>query len=117
MLDIGKQESLLFICSLDESAPAIHKASTYYCRFSSQPSEQKRFDMQEVEARTPRAFASKTIPSSRIAAFFDGLEYCVERLEGLIWKSKRLIFGTAFMLFLIYELAHFAKFLVQNWTG
>jgi len=53
----------------------------------------------------------------KIDSFFDALEHTVERLESLIWKSKRLIFGTAFMLFLIYELAHFAKFLVHNWKG
>jgi hypothetical protein len=62
------------------------------------------------------------IPATRdsfptIDAFFDALEHTVERSESLIWKSKRLIFGAGFMLFLIYELAHFAKFLMHNWKG
>jgi hypothetical protein len=53
----------------------------------------------------------------KTTAFFDWGHYVVQRTEGLVWESKRLIFGTAFMLFLIYELAHFAKFLIQNWKG
>ena len=48
---------------------------------------------------------------------FDWLHYVVEQTETLIWESKRLIFGLGFALFLIYELAHFAKFLVHNWHG
>ena len=54
---------------------------------------------------------------ARIDAFFDAVEHVVERSEGAVWKSKRLIFGVVFALFLLYELAHFAKFLLKNWSG
>jgi hypothetical protein len=47
---------------------------------------------------------------------FNWLEHFVERSEALLWKSKRLIFGLGFALFLIYELAHFGKFLVARWS-
>ena len=53
----------------------------------------------------------------KTAAFFDWGHYVVHRTEGLVWESKRLIFGTGFLLFLVYELAHFAKFLLKNWSG
>jgi hypothetical protein len=59
--------------------------------------------------------ANRRTDFAKIDSFFDSLEHCVERMESLVWKSKRLIFGTAFMLFLMYELAHFAKFLMHNW--
>jgi hypothetical protein len=48
---------------------------------------------------------------------FDWLQYVAHRLEETVWQSKYLLFGLGFLLFLIYELAHFAKFLVKNWTG
>lgn len=62
------------------------------------------------------SFASRnsdTFP--RTAKFFNWLGYVVARTEGLLWASKKLIFGTGFLLFLIYELAHFAKYLIKNW--
>jgi hypothetical protein len=45
------------------------------------------------------------------------LEYVLRRLDTIVWESKRLVFGAAFLIFLIYELAHFAKFLLKNWSG
>jgi hypothetical protein len=53
----------------------------------------------------------------KTTAFFDWLHYVVQRIEGLVWESKRLIFGLGFALFLIYELAHFGKYLVERWGG
>lgn len=52
----------------------------------------------------------------RTAKFFDWLGYVVRRTEELIWACKYLIFGGGFLLFLIYELAHFAKYLLKNWN-
>jgi hypothetical protein len=61
-----------------------------------------------------------TVPAKRdfpkINAFYDALELIAERTEGLVWKAKKLIFGTAFLLFLIYELALFGKHLLNIWT-
>jgi len=48
---------------------------------------------------------------------FDWIQYVEIRLEETIWQGKYLIFSIGFLLFLIYELAHFAKFLSKNWTG
>jgi len=48
---------------------------------------------------------------------FDWIQYVELRLEETVWQSKKLLFGTGFLLFLVYELAHFAKFLLKNWTG
>jgi hypothetical protein len=52
----------------------------------------------------------------RTAKSFDWLGYVIQQTEELIWASKYLIFGTGFLLFLIYELAHFAKYLLKNWN-
>lgn len=51
----------------------------------------------------------------KINSFFDALELIVERTEQLIWKAKFLLFGTGFLLFLIYELALFGKHLLKMW--
>jgi hypothetical protein len=51
----------------------------------------------------------------KINSFFDALELIVERTEGLVWKAKFLLFGTGFLLFLIYELALFGKHLLNLW--
>jgi|GEM_PF-4712970 len=48
---------------------------------------------------------------------FDWLLYVTERVEELVWQSKHLLFGLGFLAFLMYELAHFAKFLLMNWRG
>jgi len=53
----------------------------------------------------------------KTAKFFDWLGYVVQRTEEFIWASKYLIFAVGFLLFLIYELAHFAKYLLKNWGG
>jgi hypothetical protein len=45
------------------------------------------------------------------------VQYVTHRLDETLWQSKRLLFGLGFLLFLIYELAHFAKFLLKNWAG
>jgi hypothetical protein len=52
---------------------------------------------------------------ARIHLFFDKLECLVERSERLLLKVKYLIFGLAFLLFLIYEMAHFGHYLLSNW--
>jgi hypothetical protein len=51
----------------------------------------------------------------KTATFFDWWLYVVQRTDEVLWASKYLLFGTGFLLFLIYELAHFAKFLLKNW--
>ena len=48
---------------------------------------------------------------------FDWVRYVAHRLEETIWEIKYLLFGLGFLLFLIYELAHFAKFLLKSWGG
>lgn len=48
---------------------------------------------------------------------FDWIQYVELRLEETIWQSKYLIFSIAFLVFLVYELAHFAKFLLKSWAG
>lgn len=48
---------------------------------------------------------------------FDWLLYVSKRIEELVWQSKYLLFGMGFLVFLVYELAHFAKFLLMNWSG
>ena len=58
---------------------------------------------------------NSTFPKT--AVFFDWGMFVIVRTQELVWEAKYLIFGGAFMLFLIYELAHFARFLFQNWKG
>jgi len=53
----------------------------------------------------------------KTAIIFDWLLYVAQRVEQLVWQSKYLLFGIGFLLFLVYELAHFAKFLLKNWGG
>jgi hypothetical protein len=65
---------------------------------------------------------SSNLPVSRenfpkTSAFFDWWLYVIQRTEELIWQGKYLIFGMGFLLFLVYELAHFAKFLLKNWSS
>ena len=48
---------------------------------------------------------------------FDWLLYVSQRMDELVWQNKRMIFNLAFLAFLIYELAHFAKFLFMNWSN
>ena len=48
---------------------------------------------------------------------FDWLLYVSERVGELVWQSKYLLFGLGFLAFLVYELAHFAKFLLMNWNS
>jgi hypothetical protein len=33
------------------------------------------------------------------------------------YLGKKLVFGIGFLLVLVYELTHFAKFLIKNWGG
>jgi hypothetical protein len=70
---------------------------------------------QQISKRTILPELRDSFP--RTAKLFDWLNYVVHRTEEFILASKRLIFGTGFLLFLIYELAHFAAFLLKNWTG
>ena len=69
--------------------------------------------MSELQAKFP--VDPNTFPKTRI--FFDWVQYVAHRVEDLVWQSKYLLFGLGFLLFLIYELAHFAKFLLKNWAG
>ena len=67
--------------------------------------------MSELQAKFPaerNAFPKTT-------KTFDWVQYVAHRLDETLWQSKRLLFGLGFLLFLIYELAHFAKFLLKNW--
>lgn len=66
-----------------------------------------------LQSRNPSVPAKRDFP--KINAFFDALELIAERLEQLVWKAKYLIFGTGFLLFMIYELAHFGKYLLKFW--
>jgi hypothetical protein len=66
-----------------------------------------------LQSDTSSVPAKRDFP--RISAFFDALELIAERLEQLVWKAKYLIFGTGFLLFLIYELALFGKHLLNLW--
>jgi hypothetical protein len=64
------------------------------------------------------AYQNKILPSdplTKIDSFFDKLEHIVERTERLVLKAKYLIFGLAFLLFLIYEMVHFGHYLLSNW--
>lgn len=67
-----------------------------------------------LQSRNPSIPAKREFP--RINVFFDALELIAERLEQLVWKAKILIFGTGFLLFLIYELALFGKHLLRMWS-
>ena len=67
----------------------------------------------ELQAKTP--VHRNAFPKTTRA--FDWIQYVAERLEETVWQSKYLLFGIGFLLFLIYELAHFAKFLLKNWAG
>jgi hypothetical protein len=76
-----------------------------------------------MSVRLPSRATQSTSPSlpvkqdfPRIIAFFDALELICKRLERLVWKAKVLLFGTGFLLFLIYELALFAKHLLATWS-
>lgn len=66
-----------------------------------------------LQSRNPSVPAKRDFP--KINSFFDALELIVERVENLVWKAKYLLFGTGFLLFLIYELALFGKHLLKMW--
>lgn len=51
------------------------------------------------------------VPKSRIDNLFDIAELIVDRLERLLMKAKYVVFALAFLLFLIYEMIRFGKFL------
>ena len=68
----------------------------------------------EVRAKSP-LLTRESFPKTTLV--FDWLTYVAQRVEELVWQSKYLLFGIGFLLFLVYELAHFAKFLIKNWTG
>lgn len=51
----------------------------------------------------------------KINGFFDSAEHIVERTDRLIMKAKYLIFGFAFLIFLIYEMVHFGHYLLSTW--
>lgn len=67
----------------------------------------------DVRAKNP--YSTRQFP--RTTKTFDWLLYASQRVEELVWQSKYLLFGLGFLAFLVYELAHFAKFLLMNWAG
>lgn len=69
--------------------------------------------MSELQAKFP--VDRNTFPKT--TKIFDWLQYAAHRLEEIVWQSKYLLFGLGFLIFLVYELAHFAKFLIKNWGG
>jgi hypothetical protein len=71
--------------------------------------------MSVPELRTKFTVQRDTFPKTTKA--FDWIQYVAHRVEETVWQSKYLLFGIGFLLFLIYELAHFAKFLLKNWAG
>jgi hypothetical protein len=73
--------------------------------------------MSVPELRTKSTFPVPHESFPKTAAAFDWLLYVGHRVEELVWQCKYLLFGTGFLLFLVYELAHFAKFLLKNWAG
>jgi hypothetical protein len=46
--------------------------------------------------------------------YLDSSATVLSRAEQLIFRLKALLFGVGFLLFLIYELAHFTKFLIGS---
>jgi hypothetical protein len=68
-----------------------------------------------------RHVSASAIPSvqsnslKNIDAFFDKLERIFERTERLVLKAKYLTFGLAFLLFLVYEMILFGRYLLSNW--
>jgi hypothetical protein len=69
------------------------------------------------QIQKPTVFPVNRDSFPKTTAFFDWGNYIIQRTGELVWNGKILIFSFAFMLFLIYELAHFAKFLMHNWHG
>ena len=65
----------------------------------------------EFRAKSP---FSESFPKT--TKVFDWLLYVSQRVEELVWQSKYLLFGIGFLVFLVYELVHFAKFLLKNWN-
>ena len=69
----------------------------------------------------PELRAKSTFPVResfpKTTVVFDWLLYVAQRVDELVWQSKYLIFGISFLLFLVYELAHFAKFLLKKLGG
>jgi hypothetical protein len=51
----------------------------------------------------------------RIATFFDGLEYVIERLGHLGEKADYPVFRLAFLIYLIYKLVEYGYYLISNW--
>jgi hypothetical protein len=68
----------------------------------------------EVRVKNPYP-ARESFPKT--TKTFDWLLYVAERVDELLWHSKRSLFGLGFLAFLVYELAHFAKFLSMSWGG
>jgi hypothetical protein len=62
----------------------------------------------------PPPLSGREFPT--INSVFDALELIAERTEKLVWKAKFLLFGTGFLLFLIYELALFGRHLLKMWN-
>lgn len=71
--------------------------------------------MSAPELRTKLSVRRNPFPKTTLT--FDWVQYVAHRLDEILWQSKRLLFGLGFLLFLMYELAHFAKFLFKNWAG
>jgi len=65
----------------------------------------------------PAKFAASRDSFPKTTKVFDWVQYVAHRVEETVWQSKYLLFALGFLLFLIYELAHFAKFLIKDWPG
>ena len=70
---------------------------------------------QRIEIK-PRVQPEQPELFPKTATLFDWLEYAIERTERLIMKAKYLLFGLAFLLFLIYEFADFGRYKLEKWN-
>ena len=69
----------------------------------------------ELQPKSQTPVPREAFPKTTL--FFDWVQYMTHRIEELVWDSKYLLFGLGFLFFLIFELAHFAKYLWKNWAG
>jgi hypothetical protein len=60
---------------------------------------------------------NKSVAFPRIATFFDGFEYLIERIGHLVEKADYPVFRLAFFLYLLYKLAEYGAYLVSKWHG
>jgi hypothetical protein len=73
--------------------------------------------LSEQLATESRALSAQRTSFPKTAAFFDWSHFVVRQLDEIIWESKRLIFEAGFLLLVVYELAHYGKYLLAQWSG